>query len=298
MKTCICSLLLMLMVTGVIPASAQPCTNPANIYSFTYNGKTYEVVKEMKNWVNAAACAVERGGYLIEIGDQGEQAAVYDAIINGAGVSPNYTVVPDGGGIAYVWIGATDKEIEGTWLWDGDNSGTGVNFWNGQGVAGGGGGSAVGGAYINWGGMSTGVPNEPDNFGSGQDAAAIALAGWPSGTTLLGIAGEWNDISLSNAIYFVIEIDNTGMNEQDQTPVRIYPNPANGQFTVQTNGSNQLIREIRMFNRLGVTVLETSDIEATKVILKTNSLPSGCYMVSVLTGTNQVTILKVSLTME
>ena len=183
---------------------AQPCANPSNIYSFTYNGKSYEVVKEMKTWEDAAACAVELGGYLAEISSQGEQDALFDAIINGAGVSPTYTTSPDGGGIAYVWIGATDVLTEGSWIWDGDNNGSGSNFWNGEGSAGAGGGSAVGGSYINWGGSSVGPPKEPDNWNN-QDAAGIGLTGWPTGTTLLGIAGEWNDISITNLMYFVIE---------------------------------------------------------------------------------------------
>jgi len=95
---------------------AQPCANQGNIYSFSHNGKNYEVVKEMKTWENSSVCAVERGGYLVEINDEAEQAAVFDAIINGAVVSPTYTASPYGGGIAYVWIGTTDRQTEGTWF--------------------------------------------------------------------------------------------------------------------------------------------------------------------------------------
>ncbi len=46
----------------------------------------------------------QRGGYLVEIGSQGEQDAVWKAIRD-AGVSSSYTSVNDGGGVAYVWIG-------------------------------------------------------------------------------------------------------------------------------------------------------------------------------------------------
>jgi hypothetical protein len=99
---------------------SQSCASAANIYSFTYGGKNYEVVKELKTWTQAAACAVIRGGHLAHIDSGAEQNAVYNAITLGASVSATYVSVSDGGGAAYVWIGATDKNTEGTWLWDGD----------------------------------------------------------------------------------------------------------------------------------------------------------------------------------
>jgi hypothetical protein len=37
----------------------------SNVYEFSFNGKSYEVVKEMKTWNSAVACAVEKGGYLV-----------------------------------------------------------------------------------------------------------------------------------------------------------------------------------------------------------------------------------------
>lgn len=207
------------------------CVDTANVYTFTYNNKTYEVVKELKSWTDAAACAVERGGYLVEINDVNEQNAVYNAIISGAGISPTYTSIANGGGIAYVWIGATDQQTEGTWIWDGNNDNSGINFWTGQGANGAGNGLAIGGAYYNWGGTSTSIPKEPDNFGTGQHHAAIALAGWPSGSTMLGIAGEWNDIIGSSLLYFVIEKNSTSINENktgSTTDLIIYPNPTDG----------------------------------------------------------------------
>ena len=209
------------------------CADSANVYTFTYGGKVYEVIRQTMTWADAAACAVERGGYLVEVNDEAEQAAVYDAIINGAAVSPTYTTIANGGGIAYVWIGATDQQAEGTWLWDGNNDNTGINFWTGQGSNGAGDGAPVGGAYHNWGGKSTGVVKEPDNFGGGQHHAAIALSGWPSGTTMLGIAGEWNDIIGSSLLYFVVEKDSgtIGMNAVPELrTIECWPNPARGKL--------------------------------------------------------------------
>lgn len=197
------------MIWSSNSACMAQCAVPANVYSFSYGGKSYEIIKQKKTWTDAAACAVERGGYLAHIESDAEATALYNAIIS-AGVSSTYTVVGDGGGIAYVWIGATDKFTEGTWAWAGNNSSSTLNFWNGQGAAGTNNGVSVDGKYNRWGGTSTGTRNEPDDFNSNQDAAAIALATWPSCAptciTPLGIAGEWNDIAISNTLYSIVEL--------------------------------------------------------------------------------------------
>ncbi|MFI5222526.1 MAG: T9SS type A sorting domain-containing protein [Bacteroidia bacterium] len=219
----------------------QGCANSSNIYTFKYNGKKYEIVKEQKSWVDADACAVARGGYLVQINSKAEQDSVYHALVSGSGISSTYTVVNDGGGIAYVWIGATDKKTEGEWLWDGNNDGVGANFWNGQGNAGPiGGGSAVGGAFVNWGGASTGTYHEPDNYNGNQNAAGIALGTWPYGKP-----GEWNDINQSNTLYYIIEYDsasssgyNTPVNENKN--VFVYPNPANNLVNISTSNSENI----------------------------------------------------------
>lgn len=244
------------------------CADTTNIYTFTYNGTTYEVVKESKTWADAAACAVERNGYLAEIGDLSEQNGIYDAIINGAGVSPTYTSVANGGGIAYVWIGATDQQTEGTWLWDGNDDNSGIHFWTGEGDNGANNGVAVGGAYYNWGGTSSNSPHEPDNYGSGQHHAAIALAGWPSGTTMLGVAGEWNDIIGSSLIYFVIEKNNTTGIQGDRAgnteDIRVFPNPTNGSLIIDTDyqvlevcdANGKLLRQFSSQQEIDISGLE------------------------------------------
>ena len=205
------------------------CADTANIYSFVYDGRSYEIVKEMKTWEEAAACAVERGGALVSINDSSEQNAVYDAIVNGAQIPADYTVVYDAGNIAYVWIGATDQSEEGTWLWDTNNDSTGVHFWTGQGENGDGNGTPVENAYTNWGGSSQGIAQEPDDYGT-QDHAAIGLQGWPNGTDMLGCAGEWNDILGANNLYYIIEYDYLlgTDHETNQNNFRIFPNPCDG----------------------------------------------------------------------
>jgi hypothetical protein len=267
------------------------CADSSNIYTFNYSGKKYEIVKEMKSWAVAAACAVERGGSLLEINDAAEQDTIFKALINGAKISSTYTQVPDGGGTAYIWIGATDKITEGTWLWNGNNDSSGINFWNGQGAAGAGGGSAVGGKYVNWGGTSKGTVNEPDDFGANQDGGAIALAGWPLGTTMLGSAGEWNDISITNTIYYVIEIDKTTGIKQSSSGnhnnISIYPNPAKNSVNVKLLNSSYNSLTISVFDLMGNRLYEFSgnqSINGTFIKnINTSELQNGNYVVSVVT---------------
>ena len=54
-------------------AHSQCVTDSNNIYAFTYNGDNYEIIKENLNWVDAANCALTRGGFLAEINSQQEQ---------------------------------------------------------------------------------------------------------------------------------------------------------------------------------------------------------------------------------
>jgi hypothetical protein len=198
------------LVLGMISCSKdeEDKEDPAS-EDFNFGGHSYLIVKQKKNWVAASADAVSRGGYLVEIGSKAEQDAVWQAIRQ-SGISTGYTQVPDGGGAAYIWIGANDGTTEGGWIWNGANkSGNIPLFWLGNHT-----GSAVAGSYVNWGGTSKESLNEPDDYThtthspNGQDAAAIGLTEWPSGSSSpLGIAGEWNDIAVTNEIYYVVEFD-------------------------------------------------------------------------------------------
>jgi hypothetical protein len=269
MKNIFLFLFVILMSLNVFPQ----CADTTNIVEFTFNGKVYEVIKEKKSWSDAAACAVERGGYLVEIGSREEQVAVHAGIIDSAAVSNNYVVVNNGGGIAYVWIGATDQGTEGTWLWDGNNDGAGVNFWTGQGANGDNNGSAVDEAYINWGGTAAGQAREPDDW-SGQDHAAIGLTGWPAGSTALGRPGEWNDIIGSSRLYFVVEYDSlsSGINIHKKPEFKIYPNPSTGIINVR----GFKIQEIEVIDYTGRTVKFSGTL-----MVDLTEYPRGIYFIKV-----------------
>ncbi len=263
-------LTLIFLYAGLFTAKGQ-CANEANIFSFAFDGKNYEVVKELKTWETAAACAVERGGYLVHINSAGEQSAVYNAITNGAAIPNDYTDSPDGGSVAYVWIGATDKAEEGTWLWDGDNDGNGVHFYTGIGYQG---GAAIDDLYINWGLASTG-PAEPDNFAN-QDAAGIGLAPWPEGSGEYGQASQWNDINVSNQLYFVIEYESGSSINQTHfdNEIVVYPNPAYNEISVKSAKNYNLT----ITNILGQTLI-TKRLNNNNETLDIQSLQKGYYIV-------------------
>lgn len=199
-------LLLLSGILFVYLSSFAQCADSTNIYSFTYKGQRYEVVKENKSWSDAVTCAVSRGGYLAHINDKQEDSAVFKQLSDFAGIIlSNTTATNDGGGGSYVWLGGNDLASEGAWIWDGDTSGASSPFWNG-----GPGGTLVSGAYQNWGTDAVKTSKqEPDNYFDLQDVLAMGLVKWPVGnpTTTYGLAGQWNDLNDQNALYYLIEYD-------------------------------------------------------------------------------------------
>lgn len=253
------------------------CANSSNIYSFVYNGKTYEIIKENKTWADAASCAVERGGILTEINDVSEQNAIYTELIStNANITINNTVAPDGGGGSYVWIGGNDITTEGNWVWDGNNDSNSTQFWMGTST-----GSSVGGLYNNWG-------NEPDDYG-GQDALGLSLNGWP-----LGLASEWNDVNHANTLYYVIEHPTTlGVEDVEfRNKVKLYPNPVIDFLTIETDKT--YLANIVIFNSLGQK-LRIIDLEknVTSKAIDLSNLNNGVYFIKISSRKGKSTIKKI-----
>jgi hypothetical protein len=222
-----------------VTATAQ-CVETSAVHSFTYDGKTYEIIKDNKNWVDAAACAVERGGYLAEVNSSEEQEAIFEQIL-ALQIDPEDTKAPDGYS-SYVWLGGNDIVEEGKWIWNGNNDATSVQFWQGTVT-----GSVVGGLYNNWG-------NEPDNSasGTGQDALGLAIIDWP-----LGDAGQWNDVKHTNELYFVVEYNTLvlGADTVERSLTTVYPNPASDLIFINSDKeiagiviSNSVGQQVQTFN--------------------------------------------------
>lgn len=265
--------------------------NKDNVYPFEYDGKNYEVVMEMRTFPQAVADAVQKGGHLVHINDAAENAAMWVGIVSGAVVPTDYTTVNDGGGIAYVWIGGTDQNEEGKWLWDGDSDNEGENFWNGEGNNGAGGGTAVEDAYHNWGGAPN--PNEPDNY-TNQDAAAIGLAGWPAGSGSLGNPSQWNDIKKANSLYYVIEYESSSIhNNKTLNGLEIYPNPFDQIIHIENlnAGSDEL--SVRIFDISGKMVMEQQCHIQQNYQMDLSGLHSGTYLMQITNSKQEVWIQKI-----
>ncbi|WP_343634984.1 lectin-like protein [Fluviicola sp.] len=257
MKT-IYPLLIALGICSVHSANAQCTLDSFLIRPFEFNGSNYEIVLETRNWQDAATCAVSRGGKLVEINSQAEQDAVFMEI-NNVFFDHSQTVAPDGGGASYLWLGGNDASSEGNWVWNGDNDAQTSPFWIGTSN-----GTPVNGSYENWG-------NEPDNWNN-QDGLAIAVTDWP-----LGQSGQWNDVFLSNQLYFIIEYppSSLGIAEEAISTAAIWPNPANRQVTISFRENDGIFRIADLSGKTLLTGETTSGVS----IVDLSAFASGTYLV-------------------
>ena len=156
----------------------------------SFEGHAYEVISVPMTWSEAEEHAKQKLGMLAKINSLQENVFLQSLM------SQITTAAQDGGGAKYFWLGGSDSILEGSWQWvDGtridSSSITNRALW-GQGP-----------------GFVTGS-SEPDNFMGNQDCLAMGLETWPKGAEALnslGAAGQWNDISCSNKLGFVIEYD-------------------------------------------------------------------------------------------
>ncbi|MCH7534542.1 MAG: T9SS type A sorting domain-containing protein [Bacteroidetes bacterium] len=264
-------------------SQGQCVTELDSIYTFIYAGKSYEIIKEPKTWVDAAACAVERGGYLAEINSKEENDTLDNHTIY-AGINGDSTKAFDGGNGAYLWIGGNDFIVDGDWYWDGDNDTVGTMFFQGDYDF----GTAVGGLYNNWPELFEGLEwyKEPDG-GTSQNALGFSLDGWPN-----GFWGEWNDIMESNTLYYVIEyatiITSAKPAINSGSQILLFPNPVSDMvhidLTVTQTGN------IEITNSFGQLIIHVPFNNIKKLDIGVAELTSGMYIVNIYTGGNLTTL--------
>ena len=169
---------------STITLSGVAAPNP-NHHSFTSGENNFTLVSSAKSYQDAVDYASGMGGTLATFNSSTKFEGFYDAVSNViSSKNLTATTAADGGGAKYVWLGATDQVTEETWIWANNEEMT----------------------YSNWGSGSLG--SEPDNSNN-QDGLALGLENWPSGSSNgagYGDAGYWNDVDVSNQLFFVVEI--------------------------------------------------------------------------------------------
>jgi len=166
-----------------------------NIFFNETDGHAYQLIEENLSWVEARDYAVARGGRLVSINSAAEQifieSAINIAIANGDIDIQSTTADYNGsGGKAFVWIGGTDIDIEGTYVW------------------------ADGSSFLTYGNWSNSQPNNLSN----EDGLAMALENWDISPNGSGSIGEWNDLDLGNTLYFIIEYDDVNLITNEGIP--------------------------------------------------------------------------------
>lgn len=150
--TCALALMVLTLPRAHAAILAGPLTNTAN-------GHVYYLLST-NSWTVAETEAVTLGGHLVTINDAAEQQWITNAFLPFAGSHR-------------VWIGLTDRTIEGTFQWV----------------------SGEAASYRNW------NPGEPNNSAEDQDYVHI----YPSTDVR---AGKWNDVAENQApdYYAIAEV--------------------------------------------------------------------------------------------
>lgn len=138
-----------------------------------FDGHTYILVPQAKNWQMAKRDAEARGGHLVVISSAAEQRSIEKLIDKAMGRE----VLP-------VWIGLTDEEGEGIWKWV-----------NGEPLT-----------YTNWQRYQPTNSNgiTPENYcviwhSNAQSPLPNGYRG--------AKRGEWNDVAGDNVLPYIIEFD-------------------------------------------------------------------------------------------
>ena len=164
---------------------------------FEHKGHTYKLVENPASWDDATATAAEmslgeEAGYLARIDSAAENQAIVSALSTHLSPAQLANSIPnDVSEAPFVWIGGSDEEREGRWLW----SNNGDPFWQGNFN-----GKPIDERYTNWG-------VQPDNDGGAENALAMGLANWPAPFYDLGSTGQWNDLEADNQLLYLVEFD-------------------------------------------------------------------------------------------
>jgi len=87
------------------------------------SGNTYQLYASLLTWDEANAFAQSIGGYLAKVDTATENTEIFDHVMSGLTQEEiSQSVSSNGGDGSYVWLGGSDAENEGTWVWSADGS--------------------------------------------------------------------------------------------------------------------------------------------------------------------------------
>ncbi|XP_061185314.1 perlucin-like [Saccostrea echinata] len=151
--------LILLLVSIFCGKVTGKCSDGA----FVYGNSCYLDFNIRATWAEASIICQAYGGYLANINDIHEQHVIQTVISrNIGGFSPGI-----------FWLGGTDIQIEGEWVWTGNVEAFGT--------------------YKNW------SPGEPNNAGSNEHCLEMDMNG----------NYQWNDNNCQNRFNFICEIPTT-----------------------------------------------------------------------------------------
>ena len=146
-----------------------------------YRGHTYALTRYRYTFQGAQNMAERFGGHLVTVDDHGENLML---------LREYQTKHGDHG----VWIGFSDREKEGTFVW---NDGTSKGLF----------------VYSNWG------KHEPNNWKNKEDCTELRFKSWNIQHMPVG---GWNDVDCSHSFLAFIEWDAIGL-KQDLSEAKKYP---------------------------------------------------------------------------
>ncbi len=153
---------------GYVQNAAVSCTGLGNVsYNDPASGNCYYRVDVNVDWPTAKSACEANGGYLAVVDSLTEKNII---VANMISATPS-------------WVGATDSDTEGKWVWTGGEL-KGIQFWQGNNAANG--GTAINGAYSNW------LSGEPGVGTSDTEDCMV------HGNT-------WNDISCTTLRTYICE---------------------------------------------------------------------------------------------
>lgn len=172
------------------------------------SGNTYQLYTSLLTWDEANAFAQSIGGYLAKVDTAAENTEIFNHVISVLTQEEiSQSVSSNGGDGSYAWLGGSDAENEGTWVWSADGSVFDYSYDT---------------TRSEWADSGTWGNKEPDGD-IYQNYLAMGLSVWPNPGGGIGVPGEWNDIdyyavdnydSDVSRLYSVVEFDAVQASEE------------------------------------------------------------------------------------